>query len=84
MKSGNGQSTRTPEQKKALRDAYATLAAQFDQFLIVACTSKEHLNDRIGPDPDVCWAGGWPIADTLANLAKRRIESRHTSKSTPP
>ena len=83
MKSGNGKSfTRTDAQRAALRKAYKLLCTHFDHCLIVCSTSAEHHTAQ-GPDPDVCWAGGWLMADSLANFAKRRIEYRHSSKSEP-
>ena len=82
MKNGTLYSaTRSLEQRKALRDAYKLLAV-FDHFVIVTSTSQEHLSEQ-GPDPDVCWAGGWLMADCLARFAIRRIEYRHKVKSEP-
>jgi len=84
MKPGNGHSaTRTREQKKALREAYKLLAANFAHVLIVCATVEEHQTEQ-GPDPDVCWSGGWLMADCLARFALRRTDHRHHFKSEPP
>ena len=78
MKPSNG-ATRSTEQKKALREAYKILDAHFDQFVIVVSTSQEHHTEQ-GPDPDVCWAGGWMMADALARFGRRRIKYRRRPK----
>jgi hypothetical protein len=72
---------RTPKQLKALSDAYRVLSGNFDHVLIVASDAKDHA--AMGADLEVCWAGGYMMANSQADFAKRRIEHRRIPNAAP-